>query len=278
MHTTKDMDIVKRRHWLWSFLFYDFYIGWNSRIVEYYKLHHQKIKNYCNVGCFWSEIILDNNATLSINSYLKKRGTELKELKEGFKVVSFFDTSFFDGIASKYPLKDGIKFYKDVFRLLSEDPNLFIIVKEKKPETIYSNKAFFVYSQDNREYSEILKKLRAHVRCYVAGHNADPVSIIKVSDLTVTHAFSSSTIEALGARKKAIFYDPMNRFRGYYYDDIPNLTAHRYEELKYLTNKLLYEITDREYGEYLNREVLNKVENYLDGRGLTRFRSLLSKS
>ena len=278
MHTNKEMDMFKRRHWLWTFLLYDNYAGWNRRVIQYQKLHHQKIKNYHNIGCLWSEFSSDSDMASGIKPYLNIRGEGHKEVKDNMKVVSFFDTSFFDGIASKYPLKDGIKFYKDVFRLLSEDPNLFIIVKEKKPETMYSNKVFFVYSQDNREYSEILKKLKAHARCYVAGHNADPVSIIKVSDLTVTHAFSSSTIEALGARKKAIFYDPANRFRGYYYDDIPNLVAHGYEELKCLTSELLHEVNDREYGEYLNREVLNKVEDYLDGRGLTRFRSLLSKS
>ena len=134
-----------------------------------------------------------------------------------------------------------------------------------------------MYSSWHRDYSEAISNLRAHSRCYVAGYDADPVAIIKMSDLTVTYAFSSSTIEAIGARKRAIFYDPVNKFRGYYYDKVPDLVAHGYEELKHLIQRLLYEISDEEYERYLNREILNKTEDYLDGKALTRFRTLLTE-
>jgi len=278
MSTNKEIDMFKRRHWLWTFLLYDNYIGWNRRVIQYQKLHHQKIKNYHNIGCLWSEFSSDNDMVSGIRPYLNTRGEGYKEVKDNMKVISFFDTSFFDGIISEYPLRDGIKFYKDIFKLLSEDLNLFVIIKEKKPKTVYSNKPFFCYSPDNVEYAKILNELKRHVRCCVPGYNADPVTIINVSDLIVTYAFSSSTTEALGARKRAIFYDPANRFRGYYYDDIPNLVAHGYEELKQLTKNVLYETTHREYDDYLDKEILNKVDDYLDGRALSRFRGLLAEA
>ena len=276
MHTNKEIDMFKRRHWLWTFLLYDNYIGWNKRVIQYQKLHHQKIKNYHNVGCLWSEFFPDSDKVSGVKSYLHTRAEGHKEVKDNTKVISFFDTSFFDGVISEYPLRDGIKFYKDIFRLLSEDPSLFGIIKEKKPETAYSNKPFFSYSPDNIEYAKILNELRDHPRCCVTGYNADPVTIINVSDLIVTYAFSSSTIEAIGLRKKAIFYDPADRFRGYYYDEIPDLVAHGPKELKCLINKLLYETTHEEYGDYLNKTMLNKVDDYLDGRAITRFRNLLA--
>ena len=279
MTTTNDIDIIKRRDWLWSFLFYDYYIGWNRKVIEYQKLHHQNIKNYCNIGCLWSEFIANNGAIQSLNSYLKKQGIKKhNRMNENSKVVSFFDTSFFDGVASQYPLKDGITFYNDILKLLDEEPNLFIVIKEKKTVMVYSDKASLVYSRSNKEYSKLLSVLKTHPRCYISGYNADPTAITKVSNLTVTYAFSSSTIEALGARKKAIFYDPASKFRGYYYDEFPDLVAHGYEELRHLIRKLLYETSDKEYEEYLDREILHKIEDYLDGKALTRFRALLTKS
>jgi len=274
----KDADIAKSRHHLWSFLLYDYYIGWNREMIEYQKLHHQKVKNYCNAGCIWSEFIADGGMRQNLESYLEKRGVKLDKISKNFKAISFFDTSFVDDIVCQYPLKDGIKFYNDILKLLNDEPNLFIVIKEKKADTVYSDKPSLVYSRSNKEYSKLLSALRTHPRCCVAGYDADPVTIIKVSDLTITYAFSSPTIEALGARKKAIFYDPANKFRGYYYDEIPDLVAHGYEELKQSIHRLLYEITDRQYEEYLNREILNKVEDFLDGKALTRFRTLLGKS
>ena len=274
----KTKDITKTHHWLWSFLFYDYYISWNKIIIEHQKLHHQKIKNYCNVGCLWSEFVADAEMKQNLKSYMVKRDIKHDKISKNFKAISFFDTSFVEDITCQYPLKDGIKFYNDILKLLDDKPDLFIIIKEKKPDTVYSDKSSFLYSCQSREYSKTISNLRTHPRCYVPGYDADPSAIIGVSDLTVTYAFSSSTIEALGARKKAMFYDPANKFRGYYYDEIPDLVAHDYEELKHSIHRLLYKISDKEYEEYLDREILHKIDDYQDGKALTRFRTLLSKS
>ena len=271
-------DIPRTRHWLWSFLLYDYYVSWSRKIIDFQKIHQQRVARYYNTGCLWSEFIASAGSVYNLDSYLKKYDIKDKRRDGISNVVSFFETSFFDGIASQFPLKDGIKFYNDIVRLLNEEPELFILIKEKKRKFFYYNKASVQYSEDNRDYLAILEKLKGYPNCYIAEYNADPVDIIKASSLIVTYAFSSSTIEALGARKKAIFYDPLERFRGYSYDEIPDFVAHGYKELKYLIKKLLYDVTNEEYEEYLNREVLNKIEDYLDGNGLTRFRNLLSKS
>jgi polysaccharide biosynthesis PFTS motif protein len=275
-HTGKEIPPRDMLHWMWFFLSYDHYVAWNQQIIEFQKLHPQKIDKYHSVGCLWSEFIMCGSRKIGLIDFLRKYNVENKQVKDEFKVVSFFDTSYFESVFSKYPLQDGIRFYNDIKNLLDEEEDLFIIIKEKKPRTLYANIANFVYSPDNEKFCGLINVLAQHPRCYVPSHSGDPTDIIKVSDLTVSYAFSSSAVEALGARKKAIFYDPAERFRGYYYDQIPDLVAHGYQELKILINKLIYETTDGEYDAYLDSHILGKVDDYLDGNGLTRFRSLLA--
>jgi len=268
-------DFSSKRHWLWSFLCYDFYVGWNNKMITYQKLHHQEIGKYYNVGCLWSECICNNMKAFDLNSFLFNHGVENNQTTKKFKVISFFDTTFFDGITSPAPLADGVKFYKDVFSILQQMPDLFVIVKEKKTIGLYGDQRSYLYSHNHEDFVDILKKLRRLKNCCVVGDDADPVSIISISDLVVTYAFSSSTIEALGARKKAIFYDPMAKFSCNCYKTIPDFIANNYQELKCLIRKLLYKVTDKEYEEYLQDKILNEVEDYLDGKGITRFRELL---
>jgi hypothetical protein len=51
--------------------------------------------------------------------------------------------------------------------------------------------------------------------------------------------------------------------------------AHNYEELKKLVNYWLYEVTDKEFDNFLNKYVKNEIDPYLDGKALTRLRKLL---
>lgn len=277
-HTGKDIPAEEMLHWMWFFLIYDHFVAWNSQIIEFHRQHPQRIGGYHNVGCIWSGFVMLGQKKMEPFEFLTKYKVEFKEYRSNYKVVSFFDTSYFESVFSKYPLQDGIKFYNDIKRLLEEKDDLFIIIKEKKPRAVYADINYFVYSPDHELFSDLIAALAKHPRCYVSGHSGDPTDIIRVSDLTVSYAFSSSAVEALGARKKAIFYDPVERFRGYYYDDIPGLVAHGYLELRSLVNKLLYQTSDAEYEAYLNSQILGKVDDYLDGKGLTRFRDLLSEA
>jgi polysaccharide biosynthesis PFTS motif protein len=276
VNTNEDIPAQDMLHWIWCFLLYNHYVASSRQIIEFQKLHAQKIDKYYNVGCLWSEFIMRGSKKISLADFLSKYNVKNKGVKNNLKVVSFFDTSYFESVFSQYPLQDGIKFFNDIRKILEEKDDLFIIIKEKKPHTLYANTASFFYSPYNEKFSALIKLLGQHSRCYMSGYSGDPTDIIKVSDLTVCYAFSSSAIEALGARKKAIFYDPAERFRGCYYDQIPDLVAHGYEELKHLINKLIYEMSDSAYDAYLDSQIMGKADDYLDGRGLTRFRNLLS--
>ncbi|MCP4608387.1 MAG: hypothetical protein GY845_06720 [Planctomycetes bacterium] len=131
--------------------------------------------------------------------------------------------------------------------------------------------------EPTEQYQSVLAELKANPRCHFTGYKGDPSEIMAASDLIVTYAFSSSTLEALSARRKAIYFDPSNRRRGCRYDRIPNLVAHDYDELKYLVHKLLYETAEEEYSEFLNTHVKGVIDPYLDGKAVTRFRKLLSE-
>ncbi len=215
-------------------------------------------------------------SNIKIKDYLLERNITSNANGSDFKVVSFFTSSHYDGLYSPSTVKDAVNFLEHIVLLLKDSPHIFVILKEKKISEVYTSKLCTAYSEFRNAYMEALTNLKQHPRCYVPGVNGDPSEIIVVSDLVVTCVFSSPTIEALGARKKAIFYDPSVKFKSSYYSGIPGLIAHGYDELKSSVDRLLYGTSDEDYEKYLDREVLNKVEDYLDGKGLSRFRELLA--
>jgi hypothetical protein len=97
---------------------------------------------------------------------------------------------------------------------------------------------------------------------------------MRVSDLTVTYAFSSTAVEALSARRKAIYYDPAGRFRVNFYDAIPGFVAHGYEELKLFVKKML-NMSENEFNDFLEVWGSPRIEDYRDGKAKNRFRELL---
>jgi len=263
------------RHWLWSFLYYDSYVAWNAQMIEYFKLHPQRINDYLTIGCLWSQSVVDVLEGRSKSSLKEEIFTDFQP--DSYKILTFFDSSYVPDSLS--PLEDGVAFYRCILRLLKEFPNILVIVKEKKaPEEVLQVYQYFGDTGDiiNEQYKPVLEELRRHPRCHLTGYKGDPAGIIAISDLSITFDLSSSTVEALCAGKRAIFFDPCNRWRGCYYDKIPDLIAHDYEELTKLINKLLYETNEEEYRDFLNTSVKGEFDPYLDGKAVTRFQKLLA--
>ncbi len=102
-----------------------------------------------------------------------------------------------------------------------------------------------------------------------------PSEPIAASDLVISFPFTSASVEALGARKKAVYYDAPDKFRGSFYDRIPGLVCHSYKELFNRVDELLFKVDKEEYDAYLDETVKGKIGPYLDGKALTRFRELL---
>jgi len=244
-------------------------------MIEYFKLHPQRINDYLTIGCLWSQSVVDVLEGRSKSSLKEEIFTDFQP--DSYKILTFFDSSYVPDSLS--PLEDGVAFYRCILRLLKEFPNILVIVKEKKaPEEVLQVYQYFGDTGDiiNEQYKPVLEELRRHPRCHLTGYKGDPAGIIAISDLSITFDLSSSTVEALCAGKRAIFFDPCNRWRGCYYDKIPDLIAHDYEELTKLINKLLYETNEEEYRDFLNTSVKGEFDPYLDGKAVTRFQKLLA--
>jgi len=181
------------------------------------------------------------------------------------RIIAVYDTTFGEKVALQP--SDIALFIEGILKLLEDNPQIGVIFKEKNPfEEVLSR---------NPETAPIYEKLRTHERCYATGNIGDAAEAIAASDLIVSACFTSCTVEALGARRKAIYFDATNRFKGYYYDHFPRLVAHGYDELRKLVQYWLYDITPDEFDNYLETYVKGELDAYVDGRAITRFRELL---
>jgi len=271
----KDDDFSCYRHILWAFLNSDNYLAVHEDMVSYHRLHLPKVRKYHIIGNIYSGMV-------SKGSKEMKKDLILEHFKPNInsetKILVFFDTTFIDSEDAPTTFQDAICFYQDIITLLDEREDILVIIKPSKDE------AFFVspYSQwssakRGRDIIHLWNILRRNPKVYWAGDSGDTPSVMAASDLVITHCYSSSTVEALGARKKAIWYESGNKHRGTIYDNIPGLVIHGYANLKERIDSLLYKVNDEEYNNYLDQCIKGKVESSLDGLALTRFRQLLKK-
>jgi len=248
-----------------SYLYYDNFIRWSWNIENYYKPHC--IQRFLDLGCLWSEHV---KSISQRPDFEKIRGDYRKKFKvQAKKMIAVFDTSFGFGTGYVLRLEDIILFTEDIWRLLDEFPDIQIIFKEKN-----------IRDEVEVECPQILplyEKLAGHQRCYFTGWFTDPSEINAVADLSITACFSSTTVEALGARKKAIYYDPNGFLKGTYYDKFPYLVAHSYEELKALVKYYLYEVSDKEFNRWVDQVIVDEIDAFADGQAITRLRDLLTK-
>jgi len=249
-----------------SYLYYDNFVRWSRNIENYYKPHC--IQKFLDLGCLWSEHIR-----------LISQRPDFHKIREGYskrvnartnKIIAVFDTSFGYGDGYVLQPQDMILFTEDILRLLEDFPDTLVIFKEKN-----------IRSEVEAECPQILpiyEKLAGHQRCYFSGWHADASEINAVSDLSITACFSSTTVEALGARKKAIYYDPNGFLKGTYYDKFPNLVAHSYAELKALVQHYLYEVSEKEFNRWIDTVIIDEVDAFADGQAITRLRDLLTST
>ncbi|MCM8787250.1 MAG: polysaccharide biosynthesis PFTS motif protein [Candidatus Omnitrophica bacterium] len=261
---------VKYRHNNFGFLNYDYFVIWNDFVAKYFESSQCNFNNFVNFGCLWAEHLREIRekkieSKLIITLHKKK-------YKDKMKLISVFDSTFHDDSITNY--KDGIKFLEGIFRLLEDLSEVFIVLKEKKSRGYHKK----ISSRFN-EIISMYEKLENHPRCFcVKGGEEKWVNsseIIAFSDLTISFPFTSTTFEALSARKRAIWYDANDKFRETFYDAIPGLVCHNYTELLYRVNELLFNISDEDYNRYLELYIKGKLESYLDGKAISRFREFL---
>ena len=272
---SKDNNFNDCRHIFWAFLNSDHFLTVNEDVVKYYKLHCQAVQKYHNIGSIYSEMVRESSNVTNRNEFIKNKFRD--NFRNQTKIVSFFDTSFIDSEDAVTTFQNAIDFYRDIIKLISDHSDIFVIIKPSKGESAFvSPHDQWSSLKKGKKIIRLWDHLQEHPRVYWAGHSGDTPNIIAASDIVVTHCLSSPTVEALGARKKAFWYESGNKHRGLMYSKIPGLIVHSYKELVIRLEYLLYEVTDEEYNEYLNNNIKSKIEYQLDGLALTRFRRLIS--
>jgi len=179
------------------------------------------------------------------------------------KMITIFDTSY--GPLHPYKERDMIKFFEDCGQILKDFEKVAIAIKPKN----------FITSSP--KINSILKDLNKIHRCVVFGKETEPSEIIGKSSLVISICYTSPTIEALGAKRKAIFYDPTALFVGNDcngYCDIPNLVAHNYDELKRLINYWLFEINEEELSVFFD-SLKTTLDLDCEAKAITEFRRML---
>lgn len=261
VHT--DWDEQMKNITFLSFIYYDNAAVYGNLVMRHFQKQRNFIKKYYKVGVMPSQIVCE----LQEGKLKSELPMLIEKKKLPKKIIGVFDTYFADHIYQK--AKDGIKFGNDILKLLDEYPDIGIIFKAKKELKITP---YLV---------PVYNKLKNHERCiFLARYDPKGISapeVIAISDITISTAYTSSAAEALGAKKKAIYYDVVGKDLGdkYYFNKYPNLVAHSYEELKKLINYWLYDSTDEDFEKFLDTYVKDEIDPYLDGKALTRLRNLL---
>lgn len=258
---SKEGDARSHRHILWAYLNCDRFLGINEDAILAMKAHPQSVGRYEAIGSVFSQLV---------------RETEAPREAKG-KVISFFDTTFIDSPDCPTTYEDALGFYSDALRFLEARKDVRVIFKPSKGEAYFTHPASqWASPAKGRRLVELWDRLKAHPRVEWAGDAGDTAEIMAKSDVVVTHCFSSPTVEALGARRKAVWYETGEKFRGFYYDRIPGLVLHGYRALEEGVDRLL-NTSEADYDRWLDERIRGRVEAQLDGRALTRLREAVAK-
>ncbi|MBI4355000.1 MAG: polysaccharide biosynthesis PFTS motif protein [Candidatus Omnitrophica bacterium] len=259
------------RYELWGFLYYDVMVCWNAAMVRYFQRHHQHVERYEIIGCLWSEhvrLLREGTLPMAVRQQLLTRGW-----RPGQPVVAWFPTWYqADNLTDHH---DGLAFAQAIQQLLTELPDVFMVVKEKHQRWLFAKHPVYGGPEARRIY-EAYEQLERHPRCWLPGPTANASEIVAASDLVISFPFTSVTVEAMAGRVKAIYYGPHGRYRGAHYDRIPGMVVHSGDELKHRVAQLLHETSADEYDRYLTQYAKGEVDPFLDGQALTRFRTLLA--
>lgn len=259
-----DWSDTKKNQTIFSFMYYDNMVTHGNVTERFYKKYRNNIKNYIQTGVLYSQVVCELEKG-KLESKVVPLIIKKKKLPE--KIIGVFDTTF-TNVGPAFP-DDGIRFGNDILKLIDEFSDVGFIFKAKKEFT------------ETPFITSIYDKLKNHEHCVFFSrfdeYRVSPPEVIAVSDLVISAAYTSTTAEALGAKKKAIYYEPAGRNMGdkYYFNNYPNFVAHNYDELKRLVNYWLYQVKDEEFDTFLNTYVKDEIDPYLDGKAISRMRQLL---
>jgi polysaccharide biosynthesis PFTS motif protein len=242
-----------------TYLGYDHEVHWGKRDEKLYRQMHGGTRAYHVWGPLWSAHVWP---VRSVTEQVERLRSEMKI----DAIVAVFDTSF--GSASPYGA-DGAREFYDTLAEMLDRPNWacrLLLFKSKNNEDEF---------QDSPETAESLGRLLKHPRCLSLDADMAPGVAIAEADLTVSIAYTSTTVEALGARRRAFYFDPGGKFRASYYERFPDLVAHDRETLAHLCEYWLG-LPEADFQKYLDERLAPEFGGYLDGGAVARFREALA--
>ncbi len=261
------------RHRLHAFQNPDHFVVPNPHLAAYHRHHEQSVSAYHVVGNIFSDLI----AGVTDAERRAQRREWFGPRADGAKVIAWFDTSFVQEPLSSARLDEAVAWYDDILRLADARPDLLMVVKPSKADWYFGDPSTQWWHPRGADVLDRWEKARAHPRVHFAGADADPCAVVAASDVTVTFCYSSPTAEALGARRRALWYDPFSRWRGTLFDRDARLVAHGWDDFVRSVDWILH-VSDSEYDAVLDTAVRGVVEDFLDASGLARFRALLAAS
>jgi len=244
-----------------AYLCFDYLVCWGDQLKRYYLMHPTHIKQILPTGCLWSEHVRMIEDQHIDNALFKRLKGDDK------KIISVFDTTFWNVVLTS---DEMCEFMSGISRLAREIPGLRIILKRK-----WAMKDMIACGVPKLE--QVYREFESQSNCIILNaEESDAAEAIAVSDLAISACFTSPTIEALGAGKKGIYFDPQGRFKGSYYDAIPNFLAHNYEELKQFVQYWLFEADNAKFNTWIETYIKNEIDYRVDGKAITRFREYLT--
>ena len=267
-------DFLNCRNILWAFMNPRYLISINQDVEIYLKLHHQTISHYRAIGSLFSGQIKNYENDIGSKSMLNQLFPMAKV--DTPIVLSFFDTTFVDEEEGFSNYEDCLGFYRDIETLLSDRNNYLIIIKPSKDYSFFTDRMGQWSSPDKGNViKRKIKDVIQNDRVYYAGNDGDIPLIMALSQVVITHCMSSTTAEALGAGKKAFWYESGQKHRGLLYEKIPGLVVHGYSALRARIDELVLSTSNMEFNEYLTNHIKGKVVHECDGHALEEVRSLL---
>jgi len=255
----------------WGYLSYDHCVTWNHRNAKYLQQHNQSIEDYHVVGCIWSEhiqLIKDGQ----ISSRIKEQAA-VAGWNEDLHLVAVFDTTY--GTVTIGDFKEGVAFVRGIQQLVNDNPGIFVVFKEKKPRYYLGNNPW-THDHDLHGIEAALDELAAHDRVWMPGFETNPSEVVAHADFVISFPFTSTTFEALGANIPAIYFDASGRFADAANSQIPHLVARGYEALNEATAVALRSSSRQPGSDERKDYDFSVLDPFMDAKGLTRFRQLLS--
>lgn len=245
----------------WAYLGYDHEAHWGLLDQELYQKVHGNSRSYHVWGPLWSSHVRHQP---SVSVLLHKQ----RSIRPVERVIAVFDTTF--GSGAPYGEAGAQEFYESLTAMLDQPKwaSRLLLFKSK-----YHLDEF--RSQFSSKTVTSLDCFLAHPRCLSLDAYVAPGSVIAEADLTISIAYTSTTVEALGARRRAFYFDPGGTFKESHYEQFPNLVAHDREMLARLCEHWLG-MPDADFQKYLDQYLAPEFGGCLDSGAVARFREALS--